>query len=349
MTLDDQSHITKVFGREVLAEPPKKQAQFIRAAFEYWRGNGFPYPELSRTEQEADFMHLQGVDVSRVIDGLRVQASTIGLRLANSFHPQMWSVPARRHLRSPIDHFLEDDTLIKLLQRAPRFWPDRRCWNAQCLRSALRIYAGGRVSNFRPVAARAIVSAYSNSGQTVLDFSAGYGGRLLGCLTLNRRYIGIDAARAQISGLQRMVKALKRATTTDVELIRGCAEDVVPLLPAKSVDLVFSSPPYFNVEKYSRESDQSYRRYPDYASWKENFLRPLISASQHVLRNGGYLVLNIANTQRHRLEADFQSMIAGLFAKRHVLRLLMHTRPLQRSVGAHDYRWEPILVLRKGC
>jgi tRNA1(Val) A37 N6-methylase TrmN6 len=103
----------------------------------------------------------------------------------------------------------------------------------------------------------------------VPNFSAGFGGRLLGCLTLKRQYVGIEPATAQMQGLRKMAKTLRDLTSTSVNLIEGCAEDVMPRLERRSVDLIFSSPPYFNLERYSSQPTQSYQRYPTYDSWKD--------------------------------------------------------------------------------
>ena len=40
-------------------------------------------------------------------------------------------------------------------------------------------------------------------------------------------------------------------------------------------DTIFTSPPYFNVEKYSDEDTQSYVRYKNIDSWNKNFLHKL--------------------------------------------------------------------------
>jgi len=204
------------------------------------------------------------------------------------------------------------------------------------------------VSNFRPAAARAIISAYSKAGDTVLDFSAGFGGRLLGCLTLNRRYIGIEPASAQMLGLRNMVIALKGLTSTSVNLIKGCAEDVMSRLDRNSVDIVFSSPPYFKVERYSSEPTQSYHRYPTYGVWIEQFLYPLLVLSHRSLRPGGLLVINVADTVRQPIATDMIAMATRLYRERRVLKLLMHSRPEQRSLRSRAaFRWEPVFVLQK--
>jgi len=344
----DDSHITRLFGREILNGSRRQQGSWIELAFQYWRGHGFPYPQLTRLEREKEFRRLSALSPEQLIQSGAVQPTTVGLRLANSFHPGLWGVPAGRHARAPMDHFENDETLRKLLSRAPNFWPDRRCWNAQCVRSVLRIYGGGRVSNFRPAAARAIISRYSEAGSTVLDFSAGFGGRLLGCLTLKRHYIGIEPAVAQMRGLCKMASTLRDLTSTSVELIKGCAEDVMPGLQRRSVDLIFSSPPYYKVERYSSEPTQSYQRYPTYDAWKDRFLYSVLAASHRLLKPDGLLVINLADTSRHAIATDMIGLGLRLYRRRRMLKLLMHSRPEQRSTrNGAAYRWEPVFVLQK--
>lgn len=344
----DPHPITQLFGRQILERPCKQQDQLLAGALAYWRQNGFPYPSLTEEELATEFRGLALLSPANLIRAGAVQPATVGLRLANYFQPGLWTVPAGRHAKAPIDHFLDDNTLRKLLGRAPRFWPDRRCWNAQCVRSAVRIYGGGRVSNFRPAAARAIISKFSKDGDTVLDFSAGFGGRLLGCLTLDRQYVGIEPATAQMKGLRQMERTLRNLSTTSVKLVKGCAEEVMPNLTRRSVDLVFSSPPYFKMERYSPEPTQSCNRYPTYNNWKESFLRPVLHASHRALRNGGLLVVNVADTCRHPIATDLIGMASPLYRVRSVLKLLMHVRPEQRSISCGTkFRWEPVFVFQK--
>jgi hypothetical protein len=342
----ESHYVPQVFGRDVLLASARQGRRMLDEAVRFWREQGFPYPRLTSYEMGCEFQRVANAHMDQVIQEESVHASTQGLRLANSFHPQMWQVPTRRHLLSPLDHFGDDKTLRIVLQRAARFWPNRRCWNSQCVRSAIRIYSGGRVSNFRPTAAKAIISRYSRGGDTVLDFSAGYGGRLLGCLTLDRTYLGIEPAQAQVSGLRQMCTALRKHASAHVSLKRACAEEFMTTLVPRSVDLIFSSPPYFNLERYSTEDSQSYCRYRSYQDWKAHFLETILAASHRALRKGGYLIINVADTDRHPIAADLAEMSRSLFHQHRVLKLLMHSRPQQRSAGG-TFRWEPILVLKR--
>jgi hypothetical protein len=340
------NQVLNTLGRDFLAMSCSRQRYWLGQARSYWRGQGFPYPKLSSTESLSEFASLCGIRSRLILQSDLIAHSTAGIRLANAFHPQMWHV--RVHGRSPAEIFEDDEKLTRALQKAARFWPDRHCWNARCLRSVLRIMHRTAVSNFRPTVARALLQHYSGPGERVLDFSAGYGGRLLGALSVERHYTGIDPASAQVCGLRGMVKAVSRSFA-NTQLIQGCSEDILPSWPKCSFSVVLSSPPYFNCERYSNEPTQSYMRYPSYDEWKNKFLSVVLVESFRVLEKGGHLLLNVANTSRFAIASDAEQICLQHFGRpKRVLRMLMTKIPSARLRRPRSiYRWEPVYVFRK--
>ena len=59
------------------------------------------------------------------------------------------------------------------------------------------------------------------------------------------------------------------------------------------LDMVFTSPPYFDREQYSEDEEQSYKSYPQYDDWRDNFLKPTLTSKYESLRNDRYLLWNI--------------------------------------------------------
>jgi len=339
-----QATPTSLFGHEILALSRAARLRALDDAVRHWRRNGFPYPRLSNVERDEEFTRLRTTPLSTVLVRGTVRVSTVGLRLANSFHPHIWRIPI--HGRSPVDVFKDDSTLRRVLEKALRFWPTRRCWNAQCVRSVLRTLHRMRFANFRPAAARGLIETFSPRGGTVLDFSAGFGGRLLGAMAAGRNYIGIDPARLQMAGLRRMSRWLSGRCSAVVELEQGCAEDVLPRLAGHSIDLVFTSPPYFDMERYSRERTQSFVRYPTYDDWRKHFFEVALIQSARVLRRGGFLVLNVKNTPRGSVATDAADACGRLLRQQKSLRLAMTCTPSARAQG-HHVTFEEILVFRK--
>ena len=58
---------------------------------------------------------------------------------------------------------------------------------------------------------------------------------------------------------------------------------------------MFTSPPYFNTEKYSEHDTQSFRRYSEIDSWNKDFLHKALGNIIPAMKKGGILAVNIAD------------------------------------------------------
>jgi hypothetical protein len=66
---------------------------------------------------------------------------------------------------------------------------------------------------------------------------------------------------------------------------------------AGTFDLALTSPPYFAIEQYSEDQNQSFKKFNTYNSWKEGFLKPLIFNTYILLKSGGEFYLNISDVK----------------------------------------------------
>jgi hypothetical protein len=297
----------------------------------------------------ADLAGVLRTNTSGVWTNKGLAASTAGLRLANSFHPEMWSVRCKQ-AHSPSERFYCDIALRRVLRRALTIWPDRYSVNPTNSRSMLRTFSKTtRVSNFRPVIAKSVIERYSRDGESVLDFSSGYSGRLLGCMTLDRSYLGIDPSRTQVRNSRKLLATVRRfmSLSGKYAIESGCAEDLLPSLRRSSFHLIFSSPPYFNLERYSKESTQSYIRYPRYGLWKERFLERLLFASARLLRDDGYLVINVANSGGYPIADDCLKIGSQILQHVSTHSILLARKPYLRSNLDDRYKTEPLFVFQK--
>ncbi len=301
-------NVLRVRGREWQAFGQRKKARFVESAFHYWRSTGFPHYELGRQEIAREYRNLSRQPVA-AIQETGVAGSTTGLRLANYFQPHMWSVRVSRYL-SPHEVFHNDMMLRAAIHRSWTIWPDRYGANPATLRRMLKTYPGtASVSNFRPTVARSVLHHFSQDSDTVLDFSAGYGGRLLGALSMKRQYIGIEPCTPQVTGLRSMLTSMtEQGASGSGEILAGCAEDVMRLLPQSMAHLIFSSPPYFNWERYSDEESQSFIKYSTYEDWKQGFLEPVICQSMRILKKGGKFAVNISGGRRKPDASDVREI-----------------------------------------
>ena len=328
---------------------PAGRAEIVEQAFNYWRARGFPYYRLTAKQVSQEFTTLQEKDWKAVFTSNGLHSTHVGVRLANAFQPGIWKVRVHR-FRSPMDVFCDDRLLRKAIARSLTIWPERFGANAACLRGILKTFPDtASVSNYKPMLAKAVMVKYSQAGP-ILDFSAGYGGRLLGALALNRPYIGIEPNKAQIAGCLRLTRALARLhfSLPKIHLLNGVAEDELFRFPKNSAELVFSSPPFFDWEHYSESNSQSFKRFPGFEQWRSNFLEPVIGESHRILLKRGHLVLNVTNGNRlpsaaHVRDAARRVGFRLLVVHRMVLRKIPYLHPRNGQIQ----KTELLLVFRK--
>ena len=327
----------------------ERREEVVERCFRYWRARGFPYYRLEVSEMLREYEWIASARRQDVLLGNEIQMSMSGVRLANHFHPQMWGVPVVG-AHSPLERFNDDEQLRRLIRKALTIWPDRYAVNESNLRRMLKTFSNTAcVSNFRPTAAKAIYEQYSRDGDRVLDFSAGYGGRLLGCLPLDRHYVGLDPCRQQVRGLREMIGRLGALAPVRARasIHRACAEDFLASFDSGSFALVFSSPPYFDRERYSEETTQSYVRYPTYGEWLKGFLKPVLRECRRVLRPGGYMVINVADVNGYRLTGDALRLASRHFTCARTLRLRLGHLPYLRGPTGGAFKYETVFVFRK--
>tara|TARA_Y100000310_G_C20642270_1_gene794640 strand:+ start:518 stop:1660 length:1143 start_codon:yes stop_codon:yes gene_type:complete len=170
-------------------------------------------------------------------------------------------------------------------------------WTLKCTEvnsKVLRTCIGLRkyiASQFRPSTAKAIYDHFG--AKDVLDFSSGWGDRLCGFLASNARsYVGIDPNERLFPQYDKMIEDLG-AGDKKIKLINKCAENTT--LGRRKFDLVFTSPPYFNIERYTQEDNQSFKKYRKIENWLESFLFKAIDLSWKHLRPDGCLVINVSD------------------------------------------------------
>tara|TARA_B100001094_G_scaffold331202_1_gene398754 strand:+ start:1648 stop:2835 length:1188 start_codon:yes stop_codon:yes gene_type:complete len=168
-------------------------------------------------------------------------------------------------------------------------------------KSAFRVMIGLRkyiCSQFKPNVAKVLYDKLES--KSILDFSAGWGDRLAGFYAseTGEFYMGIDP-RKENHPIYEEQKWFydKHRTMFEVPkkslLIESPAEDFE--YKENSYDTVFTSPPYFSVERYSYDDTQSWVRYKDIDTWNTQFLQKTLEKIWPSIKSGGYLLVNIAD------------------------------------------------------
>lgn len=160
--------------------------------------------------------------------------------------------------------------------------PEVKCW----LRTFTMYF--GSVNIFRPLVAMKMYDLFRP--KCVLDFTAGWGGRLVGAAALDiPQYIGIDSNTDLRVPYRNLITFLKPLSTTRAKMMFG---DALQIDYSKlKYDMVLTSPPYYNLEVYQNAP----AIYQTKKEWDELFYVPLIAATFAGLSVGGYYCLNVSD------------------------------------------------------
>ena len=255
-----------------------------------------------------------------------------------------------------------------------------------------RLACGQPAVNFPPLTAKLLYEKFTdhvdNQEQVfhIYDPSSGWGGRILGAMSTRKKihYIGTDPNPDNFGRYEAVAdfynsncvddfsetftqffEVEKQSNTYDV--YRDGSELIGNNPKFQSykgkLDLVFTSPPYFNREQYSQDENQSFKAYSQYDDWVENFLKPTLTTAYDYLKNDRYILWNIASIKigantYYDLEGDSRKILEELGCEyKGKLKMLM-TRMIGLDPSKtgilnsvqHDnnvYKYEPIFVYYK--
>ena len=295
------------------------------------RHTPFPYPEPCSPELLAREKQSLHTVESTVVDSVIRPWSLAGIRLCNAFFPNRF-IANRRNTMSALEAWRDE----KILRRAIKFQLQHGdpVTPRRVLRAVTLLCRTPTI--FRPAIAKCIYQRYAHPGAVVWDPCSGYGGRLLGAFAAGVHYIGTDVEPETIEGNRRLAKVLGASH----ELFVTPAESFDP----PPVDLVFTSPPYFDRERYSTNKNQSWQKYSNLEEWTVGFLRPIAEAARRALHPTRFLVLNVANFRNRNetipiVDRTLATVLESGFV--HVETLLMPLAAINRRAPT-----EPILVFQ---
>jgi DNA modification methylase len=151
-------------------------------------------------------------------------------------------------------------------------------------------------ARFIPQVPEKFIKLFSHKGETVLDPFCGSGTTNVVALQLKRSSIGIDVNRRSVEMTYERLRATARNLFADDEapthhrVVHGSCLEVLPLMPAGTIDLIVTSPPYFDVVDYEDDHPEQWGNIHDYGE----FLRRMEAAfaeMKRVLKPGGWMVV----------------------------------------------------------
>jgi predicted RNA methylase len=181
------------------------------------------------------------------------------------------------------------------------------------------------INIMRPLNCMEIYSKYK--AKRVLNFCAGWGGSTVAAAALNLdAYYGVEINTNLKEPYDNMVSYLKTKSATffDIRFADAVEFDYSEF----KYDMVFSSPPYYFIEKYANNV-----KYESKKDMDEKFYKPLFSKTYNGLQIGGHYIINIC-------KEVYDNVLKGILGEAHEI------FPLKKSKRQNDYT-EMVYVWRK--
>jgi len=316
-----------------------------------------------RTNNNSDFLTVTSSDIKKLYK----------LNLIDELH--ITNLP-------PLDN-LDDDNYTYFIRE---FIPGQKLFPAAI--QVFRLGLGQPAVNFPPLTARYLYETYTNhinqnEKLNIYDPSAGWGGRILGAMASHRNihYIGTDPNTdnfindLNITRYEYVANFFNKNVLESnsfwednkntYHIFRDGSEYIKNNAEFQQykgkLDLIFTSPPYFNREQYSEDEAQSFKMYPKYDAWRDNFLKPTLITCFKYLKSNRYILWNISDIKiskdkYYSLEQDSIDILTELGMEyKGKLKMLMTTmvgldpKHVKNSVKVNNsyMKYEPILIFYK--
>ena len=280
----------------------------------------YPMPTMEMTEEDCrkDFNKLKGTWVHDILrEGEWFARSEEGYDYPLNYQGSQWYF-ARNNIGNKASNYFQQENRWSV--ESSSYPGPKRTWEtfdfmkslmgaayslklSRIDRSILRTMIGLRkyiCSQFKPNVAKAMYDYYNV--KNVLDFSMGWGDRLAGFYaSMNTElYVGLDPRKENHPIYEQQARYYDTHLTffekeKKTKFHCEAAEDFDFSEYNDTFDIIFTSPPYFNIERYGDDDTQSWVRYKDIDSWNYQFLQKSIDSMIPTLKSGGKLCVNISD------------------------------------------------------
>jgi 16S rRNA G966 N2-methylase RsmD len=172
------------------------------------------------------------------------------------------------------------------------------------------------INIMRPLNCMEIFTMFNS--KKVLNFCAGWGGSMVASAALNlESHYGIEINSDLKEPYDNMISYLETKSNTEFSIHIGDAATFDYSLI--EYDTVFSSPPYYFIEKYPKNITYSSKKDMD-----EKFYKPVFSKSYNGLKKGGSFIINIC-------KEVYENVLKNMLGEADII------LPLKKSKRQNDY------------
>jgi len=270
-----------------------------------------------------------------------IKRNMIGLKSSDFHHWQARMSCEADRFSSPVRSWF--DTKIRKSIETSGFWEiDKR--SALSMRKYI-------ASQFRPSAAKALYELFN--AKRIYDPCGGWGDRLTAAMASDIEfYYCRDVNPLVFAGYVLQEQYYE----TDVQVQYEFKGSEIDCPVENFFDLVFTSPPYFKVERYqtssSKDSIQSHTKFDTFNAWLNGYLFQMLNHAWRSLKDGGYLAINIsdcyANGVSNKIVMPMIEYIKENFDDANFVAVIGYAMASRVNVNNVDISGEPITIFRKG-
>ena len=172
------------------------------------------------------------------------------------------------------------------------------------------------INIMRPLNCMEIYTKYG--AKRVLNFCAGWGGSTIAAAALSlEAFYGVEINSDLTEPYSNLVSFLKTKSATEYD-VRICDALTVNYL-AMTYDMVFTSPPYYSIEKYAHNA-----KYVSKKDMDDKFYKPLFQMTYNGLQLGGHYIINVC-------KEVYENVLKELLGEAHEI------FPLKKSKRQNNY------------
>jgi 16S rRNA G966 N2-methylase RsmD len=248
----------------------------------------------------------------------------VGLKILEHFMNNVWETSDAKG-RS-FKTLWKKDVLEKVLQ-----W-NRKCHSTPYLSEIRRgvYFCTGlpKTTMYRPNIMKLICLKYQP--KKVLDPCIGWGGRMIGSVARGfTHYYGFEPNTKTFQNLEKIVDFL--GIQNKVNLFNEGSENIKNK-NLSDIDMVLTSPPYFDLEVYTDENTQSVSKYKTYQDWLEGWLFNVMKQSFDVMSSDGVSCWNVADFNGNKFVDDVTNFHKkNGFTKIDEFHVINSKRPVRRK------------------
>ena len=306
--------------------------------------------EVARLTYSDDYMlynvnSLMSLNVSDIYSDCEFGVNSIGVSVLQTFFPELEGVDKVKGCCMRDFCKRSEKSFTRYVRKLLKYGK-----SPNDMRSMLAFVGAGYCSNFRPATAKALYELYGKDNCKVLDTSSGFGGRLLGFFTAKNtaEYVGIDPNTAD--SCNKFILYMSRYFTNKKAYVNkiGSEDFTIENYPQYEnyFDISFTSPPYFNIERYSDDITQSHVKFNTYDLWVDGFYRNTIYNSCNSLKLDGVFAVNISWVDNIKDYTEEFLNDCGFYIIKED-KYLLRIHPRESSYGSDKMsKYEPIWVAK---